>query len=273
MAGAAEFIAVLRAQDGYREGRSNGHWTNDQRFSKETPGLQWSNYQPWCCTFVCWGAHQVKLDDLFPLTASCLTAVAWWKAKGRFTEYPVIGGPFFMGPGGGTHTGVVMSYTHDEITTIEGNTNVNGSPEGDGVHIRVRPRRGPDSPYGYGIPAFAEGVVCADPKWGGVDSATGPIKKAPVAPTSGPALPTYQPFPGASFFTSGHRSPIIAAMHKRLVAEGCNHYRTNTNLDVWGSGDEASYAAFQRKLGYKGNDADGTPGRTSWDLLRVPKVA
>jgi hypothetical protein len=82
----------------------------------------------------------------------------------------------------------------------------------------------------------------------------------------------YEPFPGASFFTAGRRSPIIAAMHKRLVAEGCNKYQSSANADVWGSGDERSYAAWQRKLGYAGADADGKPGPTSWTKLHVPNV-
>lgn len=87
-----------------------------------------------------------------------------------------------------------------------------------------------------------------------------------------PNRPKYEPFPGASFFKPGRRSPIIAAMHKRLVAEGCNKYASSTNADVWGSGDERSYAAWQRHLGYAGTAADGIPGPTSWDKLHVPNV-
>ncbi|MGW2920430.1 peptidoglycan-binding protein [Streptomyces angustmyceticus] len=90
------------------------------------------------------------------------------------------------------------------------------------------------------------------------------------APT--PSKPTYEPFPGANFFRSGRRSPIIAAMHKRLVAEGCNKYASQANADVWGAGDERSYAAWQRKLGYAGTAADGIPGATSWAKLHVPNV-
>jgi hypothetical protein len=94
----------------------------------------------------------------------------------------------------------------------------------------------------------------------------------PPAPKPAPAAPSYEPFPGASFFRSGRRSPIIAAMHKRLVAVGCGRYQSSANADVWGSGDERSYAAWQRKLGYSGTGADGIPGRTSWDKLHVPNV-
>ncbi len=94
----------------------------------------------------------------------------------------------------------------------------------------------------------------------------------PTAPVVEPTKPKYEPFPGASFFRAGRRSPIIAAMHKRLVAEGCNHYQSSANADLWGSGDVRSYAAWQRKLGYAGAAADGIPGKTSWDKLHVPNV-
>jgi hypothetical protein len=82
----------------------------------------------------------------------------------------------------------------------------------------------------------------------------------------------FEPFPGASFFHTGRRSPIIAAMHHRLVAEGCNRYQSSANADVWGPGDVKSFAAWQRKLGFEGDDANGIPGKTSWDKLRVPNV-
>ncbi|MFJ8027466.1 peptidoglycan-binding protein [Streptomyces sp. NPDC096311] len=91
-------------------------------------------------------------------------------------------------------------------------------------------------------------------------------------PATPPAKPKDEPFPGTSFFTAGRKSPIIAAMHKRLVAEGCNKYSSSANADVWGPGDVRSYAAWQRKLGYAGSGADGTPGPTSWGRLHVPNV-
>lgn len=102
--------------------------------------------------------------------------------------------------------------------------------------------------------------------------------KAPVA-TPKPTTPKveYYAFPGANFFKDGKKSPVIAAMHKRLVAVGCNKYQTSRNIDTWGSGDEASYKAWQKKysdqkkLGWTGDDLDGIPGKTSWDALKVPK--
>jgi len=91
-----------------------------------------------------------------------------------------------------------------------------------------------------------------------------------VAPAKPSTPPAYEPFPGASFFRTGRRSPIIAAMHTRLVAVGCGRYQSEANANVWGSGDERSYAAWQRHLGYSGADANGIPGPTSWAKLKVP---
>ncbi|MFI0715992.1 peptidoglycan-binding protein [Streptomyces inhibens] len=86
----------------------------------------------------------------------------------------------------------------------------------------------------------------------------------------GPAK--FEPFPGASFFHTGKKSPIIAAMHQRLVAEGCDRYQSSANADVWGPGDVKSYAAWQRKLDFEGDDANGVPGKASWGRLHVPNV-
>lgn len=60
-------------------------------------------------------------------------------------------------------------------------------------------------------------------------------------------------------------------MGKRLVAEGCGKYQVGPSPD-WSEADRKSYAAWQRKLGYSGSDADGVPGKTSWDKLKVPNV-
>ncbi len=39
-----------------------------------------------------------------------------------------------------------------------------------------------------------------------------------------------------------------------------------------GTGDVRSYAMWQHKCGFSGADADGIPGRTTWDRLRVPRT-
>jgi hypothetical protein len=94
----------------------------------------------------------------------------------------------------------------------------------------------------------------------------------PTTPTAPkPGKPKYEPFPGADFFRSGRRSSVITAMGKRLVAENCGRYEVGPG-PAWSEADRKSYAAWQRKLGYSGAAADGTPGRTSWDRLHVPNA-
>lgn len=95
--------------------------------------------------------------------------------------------------------------------------------------------------------------------------------RARVAARLGLKPVSYEPFPGAAFFVQGRRSELITAVGKRLVAEGCGRYSTGPG-PVWTGADVLSYAAWQRELGYVGTDADGIPGRVSWDKLRVPRT-
>jgi hypothetical protein len=66
-------------------------------------------------------------------------------------------------------------------------------------------------------------------------------------------------------------------MHTRLVAVGCNHYQSSQNADVIGTGDEASYEAWQRKYsalhhkGWSGAALKWPPGKETWDALQVPR--
>lgn len=91
------------------------------------------------------------------------------------------------------------------------------------------------------------------------------------APKAAPKpSPMYAPFPGASFFRLGRKSPLITAMGKRLVAEGYKGYKVGPGPEFSRS-DLKAYAWYQRKLGYTGSSADGYPGSASWGKLHVPK--
>ncbi|MFC8495342.1 peptidoglycan-binding protein [Streptomyces sp. NPDC057235] len=81
----------------------------------------------------------------------------------------------------------------------------------------------------------------------------------------------YEPFPGADFFKRNPRSAVVTAMGRRLVAVGCSVYSKGPGPQ-WTESDRRSYARWQQRLGYRGADADGWPGRKSWDALKVPKV-
>ncbi|KAJ9413420.1 hypothetical protein QL093DRAFT_2122897 [Fusarium oxysporum] len=82
---------------------------------------------------------------------------------------------------------------------------------------------------------------------------------------------TLAPFPGAEWFKSKPNSPTVTAIGKRLVAVGCNKYSEGPGPQ-WTVSDQNSYKCWQEKLGFTGSDANGWPGKTSWDKLRVPKT-
>ncbi|MBK3556310.1 N-acetylmuramoyl-L-alanine amidase [Streptomyces sp. MBT56] len=96
-------------------------------------------------------------------------------------------------------------------------------------------------------------------------------KPTPPAKPKPKPKPKYEPFPGAAFFKVGRNSAIVTAMGKRLVAEGCARYAVGPG-PRWSEADRKSYAAWQRKCGYTGSDADGIPGKASWDRLKVSNV-
>lgn len=271
MAGTRDkLVNLLRSQAGYHEGRdADGNWNNIQKYSPATPGLEWSQGQAWCATFTCWGAHLAGMDSLWPMTASCYTAVEWWKAHNRFTDYPVLGGPMYMGSHGQDHTGVVYGFDADTIWTVEGNTNSGGSYQGDGVYLRVRPRRGDGSPFGYGVPAYAEGTISADPKLGDTIKASVAVPAPPVVRVSlSHVIAAAQRDPGAA---QGHTTypADVNVVEVALAAEGLlvNAYAHDGS---YGTSTVHAYAALQQRYGYTGTDADGIPGMSS--LTRLGKA-
>ncbi|MGI5252766.1 CHAP domain-containing protein [Actinacidiphila glaucinigra] len=245
-------LSVARGEIGYHEGKSNGHWNNHQRYSAQVPGLEWSDYQPWCATYVSWLALKAGAASLFPRTAACTTGVAWFKARGRWSEYPAVGAQVFYGPGGGTHTGIVESFDADTITTIEGNTNTNGSAEGDGVYRRKRQRRD-TYVYGYGVPAY-DGLISADPRWGGKKSGSATPAHVPVKVDLSNLIRALKDYPKHP--ATGSVKEVQRALHAEGLYSG--------DLDgIAGPKTKAAYKAYQHRLGYSGKDADGIPGKTS----------
>lgn len=162
-------IQLAASQVGYHEGRANGAWDNQQKYSEQLPGFAWSDKQPWCATFVQWCLWQAGVNvPTGARSAGCATSAAAYKKAGRFTEYPGLGFQVFYGANGGTHTGIVYSYDDTYIYTYEGNTNDSGSAEGDGVYAKKRLRK-VDYVYGYGIPYYHAKALTPDAKWNGKD--------------------------------------------------------------------------------------------------------
>lgn len=160
---AGAVLDVARAQIGYHEGRAkDGSWNNHEKYAKAVPGLAWVDLQeqPWCATFVSWCALEAGAADLYPRTASTDAGAAWFKHRGQWTDHPVAPGDqvFYGHNGDMSHTGILESFDDTHITVIEGNTNTNGSAEGDGVYRKVRLRRD-DFVQGYGHPKWPAGAA------------------------------------------------------------------------------------------------------------------
>ncbi|WP_327180448.1 peptidoglycan-binding protein (plasmid) [Streptomyces sp. NBC_01335] len=135
-------------------------------------------------------------------------------------------------------------------------------------HLEWQP--GKVDPRGFGMDwmrgRIADRLDAAAPS-----TPTAPAPGKPTATKPAPKPVSYEPFPGAAFFRAGRTSPIVTAMGKRLVAEGCGQYAVGPG-PAWSEADRKSYAKWQRKLGYSGTAADGIPGATSWAKLHVPNV-
>lgn len=276
---AAAVTKVAKAEVGYHEGRSNGHWNNKEKYAAEVPGLSWADYQAWCATFVSWVALKAGAASLYPRTASCLVGVAWFKKAGRFSEYPAVGAQVFFGKNGGEHTGIVYDYDADYIYTYEGNTNDNGSAEGDGVYAKKRARRDAHT-YGYGYPKFEGGIKSADPAYA-KDAPKAPAKPAPAKPAPAkpaPAKPKPKPVVDLSNMIAAAKTDPKAAqghtthaadvkiVEAALKAEGLLSAKYASDGSFGTTALEA-YKAWQHKLGYSGKDADGIPGLTSLSRL------
>lgn len=264
-----KYVNLLRSKTGYHEGRNaNGSWNNIQMFSPAVAGLEWSQGQPWCHTFVSWGADELGERSVIPITASCQAGVDWWKARDRFTEYPVLGAPFYMGSHGQDHVGVVTGFDANSIWTVEGNTSSGGSFQGDGVYQRVRPRRGAGSPYGYGVPSFSEGLICAGGN-GGVERAFVPTEEKPA--DTRPAVYTShieaarKRDPGLP--QGGTTYPAeVNVVEAALAREGVLDKRYAYD-GSFGSLTVKAYDAFRRKVGYTGTAATGSIGKESLTKL------
>src|SRR5918999_2801063 len=113
-----DVIRIATAEIGTRETGTNNvkynHWLG------YIPGYPHSGYgYPWCASFASWVySHAGLTSGSYPRTASCEAGVAWYKRKGRWAgRIPHVGDQVFYGPGGGTHTEIVIAVGSKSITT------------------------------------------------------------------------------------------------------------------------------------------------------------
>ncbi|MFD0572031.1 hypothetical protein ACFQ0T_25965 [Kitasatospora gansuensis] len=232
--------------------------TDDNRteFGKEfgEDGVAWCDIFVWCIF------NRVGLVGLLPgKFDNCARSTEAWKSEGRFSEYPGLGAQVVFGPGGGEHTGIVVSYTETTVTSVEGNWN-------DQVSLVTRQRRD-DYVYGYGYPRFAEGIRSADPAYQPQDGQGGSAEEPlPDVLYVGQVNHAASWDPPAE---QGHRSyswPQVLRLEKALESEGLlDHPYVDGS---YGTVTIDAYRQLQLNLGYSGpDDANGKPGIESLSWL------
>lgn len=87
-----------------------------------------------------------------------------------------------------------------------------------------------------------------------------------------PADPTESnDFPGTSYFGPGKSNSFVTHLGAMLIARGGARFYKVGAGPSWGDADHDACQAFQKAQGWTGNDADGLPGPTTWQLLVTGK--
>lgn len=216
-------LTVAASQIGQREGRdSSGNWNNDIIYGVWYP----MNYNPWCAMNTSWDAFKAGIPTtVIPKHASTITGLNWFKTRGAVYVTPQRGDLFFLVNANGVahHTGWVEKVLADgRIQTIEGNTNTNGSDQGNGVY---RLTRTVNSLLKFGRPNWAACVVAAVPA-------------TPMPPTGAPVSSTVD-IQGAHIHAKAAAGQVEAVAKKLGVT-------LPARPKVTGSGD-AYYAHYWSK--------------------------
>jgi hypothetical protein len=134
-------LEIAESQKGVRE-------TGENRGPQVDAYLRSTGLGPghaWCAAFVYWAidtaAQELRAPNPFIRTAYCPDIHNWARRHDVLEAAPQIGDVFlrYNASALAGHTGLVTSVDGGRFGTIEGNTNLNGSPEGIGVFKRSRP--------------------------------------------------------------------------------------------------------------------------------------
>lgn len=245
---------TLASQVGYREGPNNdtmyGVWF----------GL---NHTAWCHIFVSWGAAAATIPfTVIPKTAWTPGGFAFFSSKNQDVATPQAGDLGYVyglvaseGRKRIHHVFYVESVSGDYVTTLEGNTNNTGSASGNGVYRgRRRWRNGTGKLY-FGRPNYALAVKAA-PKPPAKPPASG--SDADTRPVVDLSALVYHATYGTGHYNPASSVEMVSMVKLRLIA-----LRMGTAANSFRS----CYAAWQRHLGYTGDDANGIPGMQSLTVL------
>ncbi|MFE7191171.1 peptidoglycan-binding protein [Kitasatospora sp. NPDC057541] len=74
-------------------------------------------------------------------------------------------------------------------------------------------------------------------------------------------------FPGAGAFGPGANNADVTRLGQMLVQRGGGRFYSEGPGPRWGEADRRATEAFQLAQGWRGSEADGIPGKATWDYL------
>ncbi|WP_104820985.1 peptidoglycan-binding protein [Kitasatospora sp. MMS16-BH015] len=83
----------------------------------------------------------------------------------------------------------------------------------------------------------------------------------------GLAAGTADLFPGTDAFGPGRTNDYVKRLGEMLVQRGAARFYGEGPDPSWGEADRRATEAFQRAQGWQGSEADGYPGKDTWNLL------
>jgi hypothetical protein len=137
-----EVVRLAVTQNGVREdplGSNRGAKVDEYNRTAGAPAGSF-----WCMSFVYWcfvrSSAKLAKPNPMPKTAYCPYLFTWGQTHGKLTATPQRGDIFLVkgGAHGHSHTGLVTGVQGSHISTVEGNTNNDGSRNGIGVFFRSR---------------------------------------------------------------------------------------------------------------------------------------
>lgn len=91
--------------------------------------------------------------------------------------------------------------------------------------------------------------------------------KGASAPTTPSASWDGKSFPGTNAFVLGKSHPAVTVLGQRLVAHGYGSFYKVGPGSTFTETDKKATQAFQKAQGWTGSDADGYPGKVTWERL------
>lgn len=275
---------VMGVREGVYEGFTGGGYNNITQFGAQygENGVSWCVIFDWCMY------SDVGLAGIVPKTDNVSSFSSWAQARGQWSQYPSIGA--WVNLSNGEHTELVVGFDGTYVYTKGGNTNNNGSSQGDGVYSHTKVRTS-SSITGYFAPKFPDGCPpTADPHDYRGGAAVGSWRwSAGTVPSQPPTTPPPSSGGGggsdtrpwvylgqigqaiqfgkthATGVTQDYTKGQVLLIERALQSKGL---LSSQWVDgAWGSKTTEAYSAWQRQCGFSGNDANGTPGRTSLQRL------